>query len=869
MALNPTKTATNPRIAKLIELEVAGRIRPEHSQELETYRAQGLAPPKAGADLTENQSKSTGFYNRAVGSNTDYEKTGVARQPRSVLGQTAVNVLSPNLTNSFTGDERQKADQAKEDFIRASLRYESGAAIGRDEFVGQDRIFFPQPGDGAAVIAQKEAARRRVIEGLKVSSGEGASALNPAAGATAVVPAADTVNTSQMELVRGDQAPAQSANAVGDFTTEQRAAIAAVARTGDANSLKAVLAGFGRQFTGSDEELTKIAAYYSNPANANAPVNLPETDNTVKAVDPGDGDAGAFVRGAANVGSLGLVNRIGAVVDSISNDTPYSENLDRRRGYDAFDEQNNPYARLGGQFFGGAALPMLGGQATAGALARTGAVYGGATGFNDSYGDVGSRALSGGLGALAGAGLGYGLGRAGAALAGRGGPPAPPGDGARVLAAAGRQGVDVMPADVGGVMTRRFTSAAAQGPLSAGPIIRGGQRANEQMMGARDRIASSVGNAADPFAAGEAAQQGAQRYIQSSRQQVGALYDAARTQTDGVRPVAQRAIDTLDANLAQLAETPSTSAPVTKALESLGADLTSPEGLSIDALRRLRTNVRGQAYTDELRGTDFQRRANQVLDSISDDIAEGLPPQARAAFRAADTAHRERVEMIDQVIKPIIGGRGDKAFPPERVFQNLQNATRSDTGKLRRFMQTLPDDEQASVRATVISQLGRSSAGTQNAEGTAFSAGQFLTNWNQLTPRAKDVLFRGETRDALNDLATIANGTKQAQGYANRSNTGGAVNVAALFGIGSVSPTAAAVGAAGQIITGRLLASPAFARLLARPARTPEQVEAVIRRVTTLASRQPAIANDLLPIREALQSSLPRVAAQNNEQNRR
>jgi len=39
-------TVTNPRIAKLIELEAEGRIKPEHQQELNAYRAQNLAPPK-------------------------------------------------------------------------------------------------------------------------------------------------------------------------------------------------------------------------------------------------------------------------------------------------------------------------------------------------------------------------------------------------------------------------------------------------------------------------------------------------------------------------------------------------------------------------------------------------------------------------------------------------------------------------------------------------------------------------------------------------------------------------------------------------------------------------------------------------------
>ena len=168
---------TNPRIAKLIELEVAGKIKPEHQQELDTYRAQGLAPKKSsGNNLTEYQGKSTGFYERAAGADADFLAAGAGGEPVGYGGDVARAVLPKNVVNSNTSPERQKAQQAKEDFIRASLRYESGAAIGQDEFTAQDRIFFPQTGDSAEVIAQKAAARKRVIDSLKVAAGPGVDA---------------------------------------------------------------------------------------------------------------------------------------------------------------------------------------------------------------------------------------------------------------------------------------------------------------------------------------------------------------------------------------------------------------------------------------------------------------------------------------------------------------------------------------------------------------------------------------------------------------------------------------------------------------------------------------------------------------------
>lgn len=183
-APRPSQVVTNPRIAKLIELEVSGRIKPEHQLELDTLRARGLAPKKATGSQTEFQGKSTGFYERAMGANEDFENTESSTKPRGLLAETAADAF-PGLANKYSSADRQQSQQAKEDFVRASLRYESGAAIGKDEFTAQDRIFFPQPGDSQEVIAQKAKARRRVIDSLKVASGPGATNVTNAAPAPA------------------------------------------------------------------------------------------------------------------------------------------------------------------------------------------------------------------------------------------------------------------------------------------------------------------------------------------------------------------------------------------------------------------------------------------------------------------------------------------------------------------------------------------------------------------------------------------------------------------------------------------------------------------------------------------------------------
>ena len=68
--------------------------------------------------------------------------------------------------NFTQSSAQQQVEQAKEDFINALMRRESGAVIGRDEFSNADRQYFPQVGDSDAKIAQKERNRKTAINGI-------------------------------------------------------------------------------------------------------------------------------------------------------------------------------------------------------------------------------------------------------------------------------------------------------------------------------------------------------------------------------------------------------------------------------------------------------------------------------------------------------------------------------------------------------------------------------------------------------------------------------------------------------------------------------------------------------------------------------
>ncbi len=103
---------------------------------------------------TEYQGKLGIFANRMAQAEPTIEEL---KDANSLTKKTLAAV--PVAGNFLAGDDYQRLDQAKRNFINAVLRQESGAAIGQSEFDNAERQYFPQPGDGADVIEQKRQNR--------------------------------------------------------------------------------------------------------------------------------------------------------------------------------------------------------------------------------------------------------------------------------------------------------------------------------------------------------------------------------------------------------------------------------------------------------------------------------------------------------------------------------------------------------------------------------------------------------------------------------------------------------------------------------------------------------------------------------------
>ncbi len=117
--------------------------------------------------LSVDQAKSGGFLVRAQESNAILGQFDI--QGADFWGRMKESVPGGNYMQT---EEYQRFEQARRDFINAILRRESGAVIADSEFNNADKQYFPQPGDGAAVIEQKRRNREAAIAGLELGAGQ-------------------------------------------------------------------------------------------------------------------------------------------------------------------------------------------------------------------------------------------------------------------------------------------------------------------------------------------------------------------------------------------------------------------------------------------------------------------------------------------------------------------------------------------------------------------------------------------------------------------------------------------------------------------------------------------------------------------------
>lgn len=119
--------------------------------------------------MNEQQNKDSLYSQRMINAELVLSNPSVEGAALSRVQRGAANV--PFVGNSLVSSDYQRYDQAQRDFINATLRRESGAAISQSEFDNANKQYFPQPGDKPEVIQQKALNRRAAIEGFAAGGG--------------------------------------------------------------------------------------------------------------------------------------------------------------------------------------------------------------------------------------------------------------------------------------------------------------------------------------------------------------------------------------------------------------------------------------------------------------------------------------------------------------------------------------------------------------------------------------------------------------------------------------------------------------------------------------------------------------------------
>jgi hypothetical protein len=92
--------------------------------------------------------------------------------------------LKNKLPPEMRSDTAQGYEVAKQNWITAQLRRESGAAIGDPEYVRAEQQYFPQPGESAKLIKQKRELRAVAEAAMRREAGAGMGASVPGAPAS-------------------------------------------------------------------------------------------------------------------------------------------------------------------------------------------------------------------------------------------------------------------------------------------------------------------------------------------------------------------------------------------------------------------------------------------------------------------------------------------------------------------------------------------------------------------------------------------------------------------------------------------------------------------------------------------------------------
>lgn len=159
--------------------------------------------------------------------------------PTTVDASLQGSKLYPNM---FRDKEVQKHGQAKDNFINAVLRRESGAAIAPSEYEMADRQYFPVNGDSTDVLQQKAENRALAIAAMKQEAGKAWDEIKQPQAVSFKVPGKDSI------IPNAQASPPKFSAEDLDMAVKVKAALNANPNDPDAIQVKQILQSKGLRF---------------------------------------------------------------------------------------------------------------------------------------------------------------------------------------------------------------------------------------------------------------------------------------------------------------------------------------------------------------------------------------------------------------------------------------------------------------------------------------------------------------------------------------------------------------------------------------------------------------------------------------------
>lgn len=426
--------------------------------------------------------------------------------------------------------------------------------------------------------------------------------------------------------------------------------------------------------------------------------------------------------------------------------------------------------------------------------------------------------------------------------------------------------------------TQGLESLLSGGPTSMGVMGRFAERQASDIGAGLGRKADAMLPNASAERAGRAIERGADTFAGNVRQKRAELYGVVDQVIPGDTRVAVSQTQQALADLTRLtpgAESTTAQlvnpkiAAIAKSLDEdvMAAQASGQGGIPYQAIKTLRTRI-GEELDDSIlavdRPTAQYKRLYAALSQDMEQAARQQGPAAEAAMRRANGYMRASADRLEQVQRVI-----DKNGGPEKVYRAAMAGTQDGGTTLRAVMQSLPEDGQKAVTAAFIKRLGKATPGQQDATGEVFSAGTFMTNWNNVSAEAKRALFDRHGPKFVADMERIARvADRIKQGSKVFANPSGTTNRAAAYTYGTglagaavAAPWAGPLPLVGLVLGGltgnaaaRAMTNPKFVAWLARSTEMP--ASALPQQVNVLkqiADDDPAVAEAL----SALQGQQP------------